>query len=126
MARFLIVDDEPTVTQTFARALKLDGHEVAVADTAETGLGEATQEPPDAIILDLRMPRMGGLEFLRRLRRHRLASHVPVGIVTGDYFLKEDVLSELAALGASVRYKPLWLDDIAALAAELLNATAHS
>jgi hypothetical protein len=46
---------------------------------------------------------------------------VPVGIVTGDYFLKDEVLAELSALGATVRYKPLWMDDLAALADTLLH-----
>ena len=48
---------------------------------------------------------------------------MPVGIVTGDYFLKDEVLAELSALGATVRYKPLWMDDLAALTETLLHPT---
>ena len=63
---------------------------------------------------------MGGLEFLRNLRADPRSRALPVGIVTGDYFLKDEVLAELSALGATVRYKPLWMDDLAALTETLL------
>ena len=67
-ASILIVDDDEAVTQTFARMLKLEGYAVRTALNAETGLREAQEYQPDAIILDLRMPLMDGLGFLRRLR----------------------------------------------------------
>jgi len=130
VARFLIIDDEPTVTQTFSRALRLQGHETAVVENAERALADTGPIQPDAIILDIRMPRLGGLDFLRRLRRDAILRHVPVGVVTGDYFLSDEMLAELAALGAGVWYKPLLLDDIAALATDLLRGSpdlaAHS
>ena len=68
------------------------------------------------------MPGSGGLDFLRRLRADESLRAVPVGIVTGDYFLKDEVLAELGALGATVRYKPLWMADLAALAETLLGS----
>ena len=46
---------------------------------------------------------------------------MPVGIVTGDYFMKDDVLAELASLGATVRYKPVWMNDLQALTRDLLS-----
>ena len=56
------------VTQTFARMLRLEGYQVRTAVSAETGLREAEESRPNAIILDLRMPLVDGLGFLRRLR----------------------------------------------------------
>jgi len=47
-------------------------------------------------------------------------------VVTGDYFLKDAVLEELATLGAVLRYKPLWLDDLVKLADDLLSGTGGS
>src|SRR5216110_3147135 len=64
----LIVDDDEGVTQTFARMLKLEGFQVRTAINAETGLKVASESQPNAIILDLRMPIVDGLGFLRRLR----------------------------------------------------------
>src|ERR1044072_9880466 len=64
----LIVDDDPSVTETFERMLRLEGYHVVTALSAETGLNQAERSRPDAIILDLRMPLVGGLQFLRALR----------------------------------------------------------
>src|SRR6187431_3205299 len=90
-SRILIVDDDEGVTQTFARMLRLEGFKVRTAISAETGLREAQNTHPDAIILDLRMPLLDGLGFLRELRAHETAQETPVAIVTGDYFLEDAV-----------------------------------
>jgi two-component system response regulator PrrA len=119
----LIVDDDEGVTQTFARMLRLEGYQVRVAMNAETGLREAEATRPDAIILDLRMPLVDGLGFLRRLRARDAQRDTPVAIVTGDYFLDDEVSSELRTLGAELKFKPLWLDDLVGLARNLLGAT---
>ena len=66
--RLLIVDDDLSTTQTFAQILTLEGYDVRTAATAESGLREVERAHPDAIILDLRMPLIDGLGFLRRLR----------------------------------------------------------
>ena len=122
-AKILIVDDDEGVTQTFARMLRLEGYEVRTAMNAEMGLREAEQSRPDAIILDLRMPLVDGLGFLRRLRAHATQRTTPVAIVTGDYFLDDSVSSELQQLGAQLKFKPLWLEDLVGLARTLLKVT---
>jgi DNA-binding response OmpR family regulator len=122
-SKILIVDDDEGVTQTFARMLRLEGYQVRTAVSAETGLREAEDSRPDAIILDLRMPLVDGLGFLRRLRAHDDQRLVPVAIVTGDYFLDDSVSTELRELGAELRFKPLWLEDLVGLARNLLKVT---
>lgn len=117
----LIVDDDEGVTQTFARMLRMEGYQVRTAMSAETGLREAAAHPPDAIILDLRMPLVDGLGFLRRLRSYEAQRATPVAIVTGDYFLDDMTSSELRELGAELKYKPLWLEDLVGLARTLLK-----
>jgi DNA-binding response OmpR family regulator len=121
--KILIVDDDEGVIQTFARMLRLEGYEVRTAMTAERGLDEAAKMHPDAIILDLRMPLVDGLGFLRQLRQHEDHRATPVAIVTGDYFLDDAVSSEVAELGAQLRFKPLWLEDLVALAHDLLRVS---
>jgi len=121
VAQVLIIDDDPAVSLTLARMLEFDGHVVTRVESAQAGLASAETQAPDAIILDMRMPIMGGLEFLRSLRGHESLRLLPVGIVTGDYFLEERVLDELESLGAHVRYKPLWMDDLSALTRTLLG-----
>jgi DNA-binding response OmpR family regulator len=120
-SKILIVDDDEGVTQTFARMLRLEGYQVRTAVSAEKGLIEAEQSHPDAIILDLRMPLIDGLGFLRRLRARDGQRETPVAIVTGDYFLEDSVSAELRELGAELRFKPLWLEDLVGLARNLLK-----
>jgi two-component system OmpR family response regulator len=120
-ATILIVDDDEGVTQTFARMLKLEGFEVRTAMNAETGLVQAREARPDAIILDLRMPLVDGLGFLRRLRAQDEHRETPVAIVTGDYFLDDNVSAEIRQLGAELKFKPLWLEDLVGLARTLLR-----
>ena len=119
----LIVDDDEGVTQTFARMLKLEGFQVRTAINAESGLKVASESQPNAIILDLRMPLVDGLGFLRRLRSQDHQRSTPVAIVTGDYFLEDSVANELRELGAELRFKPLWLEDLVGLAHNLLKVT---
>ena len=122
-ATILIVDDDEGVTETFARMLRLEGYAVRTAVSAETGLREAVYGHPDAIILDLRMPLIDGLGFLRRLRAHEGQRPTPVAIVTGDYFVEDTTSAELHELGAELRFKPLWLEDLVELARNLLTVT---
>jgi DNA-binding response OmpR family regulator len=117
----LIVDDDPSVTETFERMLRLEGYNVVTALSAEAGLTQAERASPNAIILDLRMPLTDGLQFLRILRTKPGLQAVPVAIVTGDYFLDQQVSNELRELGADLRFKPLWLEDLLALARNLLK-----
>ena len=122
-SKILIVDDDEGVTQTFARMLRLEGYQVRTAVSAQTGLVEADKSHPDAIILDLRMPLVDGLGFLRTLRASEDHRTIPVAIVTGDYFLDDAVSAELRELGAELRFKPLWLEDLVGLARNLLKVT---
>ncbi len=101
--------------------LRLEGYHVHTALNAESGLQEARNSQPDAIILDLRMPLVDGLGFLRRLREHDEQRETPVAIVTGDYFLDDAISNELRELGAELRFKPMWLEDLVGLARTLLQ-----
>jgi DNA-binding response OmpR family regulator len=119
----LVVDDDAGVTQTFARMLRIEGFNVLTAMTADTGLHQVTGKLPDAVILDLRMPLVDGLVFLRRFREQKNHRGTPVAIVTGDYFLDDRVYAEIGELGAELIFKPLWLEDLVGLARNLLKVT---
>jgi two-component system, OmpR family, response regulator PrrA len=121
-SKLLIIDDDEAVTETFARMLRLEGHEVRTARDAEAGLREAHADRPDAIILDLRMPLINGLGFLYRLRSDERYHDTPVAIVTGDYCLDDSISQELTELGAQLHFKPLWLEDLVELAHGLLGS----
>jgi CheY-like chemotaxis protein len=119
----LVVDDDRTVTETFATALHRDGFNVRTATNAENGLREATSSHADAIILDLRMPLINGIGFLYRLRTSNEHRNTPVAIVTGAV-VDDSVQAELNELGAELRFKPLWLEDVVELAHHLVARAA--
>src|SRR5262245_31796587 len=122
-SRVLIIDDDESTRVTFAQLLRLEGHEVRTAQNASAGLDEAFLAEPDAIIVDLHMPVMDGLTFVKRLRAQERGATTPVAIVTGDYSLQETVSDTLQELGVTVCFKPLWLDDLVKLTGDLLSGT---
>ena len=117
----LIVDDDMSTTETFAQILTMEGYDVRTAATAESGLREFESVHPDAIILDLRMPFINGLGLLYRLRAAEPDRQTPVVIVTGDQCLDDAVIRELHDLGATVKFKPLWLEDLVDVARSLVQ-----
>jgi CheY-like chemotaxis protein len=123
--RVLIVDDDVSVTDTFSRMLRLEGYEVWAALSADEGLTLAQTHRPHAVILDLRMPLTSGLQFLRAIRSIPGLTNTPVAIVTGDYYLDDAQSNEIRELGAELRYKPLWLEELVTLARELLDSAVR-
>lgn len=109
--RILIAEDDDAVRRSVERALRYEGYEVAVAENGERALVEAAKEPPDAIVLDIMMPLVDGMEVCRRLRaagdstpilmltaKHELSDRV-AGLDAGadDYLVKPFALEELLA-----------------------------
>ena len=117
----LIVEHDEVTTATYARMLQLEGYQVQTVLSAEDGLREAEESHPDAIIADFHMPGMDGLEFLRRLRARDDTRTTPVAIITGDYFRDDTVPAQLRELGAELRFKPLWIEDLVAVVHYLLT-----
>ncbi len=66
--RILVVDDEPSVRNAVRRALVLAGYAVTLAEDGEQALSMLAVQSPDAVVLDLLMPSVDGLEVCRRLR----------------------------------------------------------
>ena len=119
--RVLIVDDDPATADTFSRTLRLEGYEVWAGLSAEEGLSLAQTHQPNVIVLDLRMPLTSGLQLLRAIRAIPGLASTPVAIVTGDYGLEDEMRDEIAALGAELRFKPIWIEELVTLARELLR-----
>lgn len=119
-AKILIVDDDENVLQTFKKALQLEGYDVRVASSPLVGLQEAVDAPPDAILLDLRMPFVNGVGFLYRLRAQDAHRHTPVAIITGDSCIDDPAMTELHGLEAEVLFKPIWIDEVVSVTRSLL------
>jgi DNA-binding response OmpR family regulator len=100
----LIIDDDPGAAEALGPMLKSHGYEVHVSADAESGLQEVQRSGPLAIVVDLHLPTVDGVEFLHRLRASSRHAHVPV------------------AVGAQLFFKPLWEDDLARIVRGLLGA----
>ncbi|MHB1584177.1 MAG: response regulator transcription factor [Acidimicrobiales bacterium] len=109
--RILVVDDDAAVASSLDRALRLDGYQVEVATDGTSALRTLALTPPDAVILDLGLPDLDGVEVCRRLRsagddtpvlmltaRDAVADRV-AGLDAGadDYLVKPFALVELLA-----------------------------
>jgi len=81
LANILVVDDEPLNRLLLATVLRPLGHDVLEAADGEAGLKAVIDRAPDLVVVDLAMPGMGGVRFLKALRRE-LCSDVPVVLYT--------------------------------------------
>lgn len=84
MRRVLLVDDSPALQAAVARKLQANGWDVRFAADAEEGLMSALASPPDAVISDLWMPGLSGLQLCQLLRGDPTTAHVPVILCTGN------------------------------------------
>jgi two-component system response regulator MprA len=140
MARVLVVDDEPAVRRALERALKLEDYEVELAADGQEALDSLAAAPADAVVLDIAMPRIDGLEVARRMRK--AGDRTPILMLTArdaiddrvtgldvgadDYLVKPFALKELQARlrallrrtdegtdGEALRFEDLVLDQVA-------------
>src|SRR5918993_5294888 len=92
--KILVVDDEPAVRESLRRALQLEGYEVELARDGLEALESVRADGVDAIVLDVSMPRLDGLETCRRLRSEGRA--LPVLMLTA----RDEVADRVAGLDA--------------------------
>lgn len=78
IARVLVVDDDRIVAEMYRLALSRAGHEVEVANDGVAALEAASANRPDIVFLDIRMPRMDGIEVLRNLASVKGTRSIPV------------------------------------------------
>jgi two-component system, NtrC family, response regulator AtoC len=99
--RILIIDDEPGLRQTVSLILAEEGYETHAASDGEEGLAKALELKPDIVLCDVRMPRLGGLEFLER---HRATGGTAMVIMMTAYGSTELALQ--AMKGGAYDYLP--------------------
>ena len=84
MARILLLEDDATFRDLVATAMRRAGFDVTCANDGQAGWDALATAQPDLILLDLAMPRMDGLSFLRRLRATAEWGSVPVLVVSAN------------------------------------------
>jgi two-component system response regulator MprA len=116
----LIVDDEPAVVDALDRALVQEGYAVASAGDGRAALERVARSRPDAVILDVSMPQMSGLEVCRRMRAN--GDRTPVLMLTA----RDQVTDRVAGLDAGADdylVKPFALEELLARLRALLRRT---
>ena len=88
MAKITLIDDDENIVASVSLALENHGHAVTAYYDGASGLSALESDPPDIAILDVKMPRMDGMEVLRRLRQ---TSSLPVIILTS----KDEEIDEI-------------------------------
>lgn len=108
MAKVLVVDDDPRIREVLHHLLSRAGHEVIEAEDGQVGIKTAQAECPDAILLDLVMPNMGGLAVLDQLKKHSQTANIPVIMLTAhdNSQVRERSMSKGAALFLGKPWKP--------------------
>jgi two-component system, NtrC family, response regulator AtoC len=96
MAKVLVIDDETNLRKVLAALLRRDGYDVTIAENGEVGLAEFQKNGADAVITDLVMPKLGGMEVLRAV--NAADPEVPVIIITAHATVDSAV--EAIKLGA--------------------------
>ncbi|MDQ7908844.1 response regulator transcription factor [Phytohabitans sp. ZYX-F-186] len=109
--RVLVVDDEATLTDLLSMALRYEGWQVRSAGNGVTAVRVAREFEPDAVVLDIMLPDLDGLEVLRRLRGVR--PDVPVLFLTARDAV-EDRVAGLTAGGDDYVTKPFSLEEVVA------------
>lgn len=80
--KILIIEDDPLINKMYAEKLAREGYETDVATNGEVGLEKVKQNKPDLIILDIMMPKMGGIEVMTALKQDTNFEKIPIIILS--------------------------------------------
>ena len=109
--RVLVVDDEVNIAELITMALRYEGFEVQAAHSGTKAVAAAKEMAPDAVVLDIMLPDIDGLEVLRRMRT--TDPHLPVVFLTARDAV-EDRIAGLTAGGDDYVTKPFSLEELVA------------
>ena len=115
-----MVDDDRAVRDALRRALTLGGYEVQVAEGGEAGLAQVAAGQPDAMVLDVMMPDLSGIEVCRHLRR--AGDRIPILMLTARDAISDRV-EGLDAGADDYLVKPFDVDELKARVRALLRRT---
>jgi len=94
MPQIVLVDDDRNILTSVQMTLEAEGFEVRTYSDGDEALRELTQRPADLAVLDIKMPRLNGMELLQRLRQGSAAQHMPVIFLTS----KDEEIDEIMGL----------------------------
>ena len=84
MDKILLIDDEADILRVLAMSLRADGYEVLTAENGEAGLAVFDAQAPDIVLVDIRMPGIGGIEVLQEIKAKETLTEVIIITGHGD------------------------------------------
>ena len=125
MSLVLAVDDEADILLVVTVILRHSGHEVLQASTGEMALEILERETPDAMLLDMRLPGIDGLEVLERLRAARRLATLPVIVVSA--FSNPETIARATEIGCKgFVTKPFAPDQLLGTLDDVLRDANHT
>jgi two-component system, chemotaxis family, response regulator PixH len=109
--RLLLIDAIPDHVISYSRAFTEQGYGIDVATTADDGLAAARQQPPECIVIDVRLPDRSGWELCRELKEDSATRDIPVVVLTPDTS-REHVLESARSLCTAWMAQPSQADDL--------------
>lgn len=119
--RILVIEDEADIAESIKARLELDGYEVTTAGDGQAGVECARRERPDAIILDVMLPKVNGFDVCKLLKDDEKTELIPVLILTALPRL-QDVETAFSAGAADFLNKPYTNDRLISKVQNLLAA----
>lgn len=110
-SKILIVDDEPYMLRIIELSLRKGGHQLIVGRNGREAVALARQEKPQAIVMDVLMPEMDGLQALRAVRQDPATSAIPVIMLTarGQILTRQEAEASGASLFLTKPFSPTQL-----------------
>jgi CheY-like chemotaxis protein len=102
MKRILIIEDDPIVSHIYRSRLEKEGFEVELAADGQAGYYRLYEAKPDALLLDLMLPKLNGIDLLKKIRAMREFEKLPVVVFTNAYVA--NMIHESFSAGASAVY----------------------
>ncbi|MBL4699233.1 MAG: response regulator [Phycisphaerales bacterium] len=115
----LLADDEPHITHIIAHKLKRAGMDVIVVEDGEMALKEAIAHKPDAIVTDLQMPYLSGIELAQQLALNSECAQIPIILLTARGYAIESEIEKLPSVRRLLS-KPFSAKDLLGYINELL------
>lgn len=91
MAKILLVDDDALLVRMYQKKFENDGYEVETANDGDVILTKVSKSKPDLILLDIMMPKINGLDVLKKLQENKVTKKIPVILLTNVGGSDEDV-----------------------------------
>lgn len=80
--KLLVVDDDMTLRELYEERMRAEGYTIVSASDGEEAIEKATKEHPDAILLDIMMPKINGIDVMKMLRENEGTKNIPIIVLT--------------------------------------------